>query len=526
MPPVSLAFFWHQHQPWYPDRIGGETLMPWVRLHATKDYWGMAWHIKEVPEFRCTINLVPSLLKQLIAYTEEGATDRHLDVSRIPADGLGETDGRYLLDHFFMASVDNMIRPYARYFELWQKRSAAVDSVDRALKRFSERDLRDLQVWHNLTWFHPILFEIDTDLKAFLQKGQNWTETEKQWLLRKQLDVLKQILPLHRYGAESGQVELTTTPFYHPILPLLWDKRSARQAMPGCALPKHLEPYKEDAAIPIAEGGGCASSAVRRKTERAVAFRGICLARDHSCHRRLGNRVDCHRRRNSRRVDESGWVSRDGNGFLRNPEMLYRPWRVEEQGRSLQIVFRDHALSDLIGFHYQRMNPEHAVSDLLAKVNAIGRATAQTNGDRPALVPIILDGENCWEYYRDGGVQFLRTLYQTCVSRNHIRPVRVRDHLRDYHATDRISHLFAGSWISHNFGIWIGHAEDHAAWDLLHQTREFLKQAEWSGNSPVTRCNKPGRKFISPKAAIGSGGTETTIRRHRTRCSINCFANI
>src|SRR5579871_2027272 len=107
MQPISLAFLWHQHQPYYSDAVSGETLMPWVRLHGTKDYYGMALHLKEVPEFRCTINLVPSLLVQLQAYTERGGSDRHLDVSRMPADGLSETDAVYLLDHFFMASAEN-----------------------------------------------------------------------------------------------------------------------------------------------------------------------------------------------------------------------------------------------------------------------------------------------------------------------------------------------------------------------------------------------------------------------------------
>ena len=440
----------------------------------------MAWHLKEVPEFRCTINLVPSLVAQILAYTESGASDRHLDVSKIAADSLNETDGHYLLDHFFMANLDNMIRPYARYFDLWQKRAASVDPVERALKRFSERDLRDLQIWHNLTWFHPILFEIDSDLKAFQQKGQNWTESEKQWLLKKQLEVLREVIPLHRQLAESGQVELTTSPFYHPILPLLWDKRSARQAMPGCVLPKNLEPYQEDAAIHLKKaveshvklfgakpvGMWPSEGSVSQEIIPAIVDMGIeWIATDEEILAESTN----------------GWVSRDANGFLRNPEMLYRPWRLEEQGRSLQIVFRDHALSDLIGFQYQRLNAEQAVDDLLGKVEAIGQATEHVNGSRPTLVPIILDGENCWEYYRDGGVQFLRTLYQTCVTRHNVQPVRIRDELRDYPATDHIAHLFAGSWISHNFGIWIGHHEDHTAWDLLHQTRDFLIRTQSSG---------------------------------------------
>lgn len=482
MPPVSLALFWHQHQPYYPDRVGGENLMPWVRLHGTKDYWGMAWHVKEVPEFRCSINLVPSLLQQLQAYTVDGASDRHLDVSRIPADGLSETDARYVLDNFFMANLENMIRPYKRYYELHQKRGQ--DPVDRALKRFSERDLRDLQIWNNLTWMHPILFEIDSDLKAFLQKGQNWTEADKAWLLRKQLAVLGQIVPLHRELMESGQLELTTTPFYHPIMPLLWDKRSARQAMPNCGLPKYLDSYRDDVLLHLKKGIAYfeklfgakpvgmwpSEGSVSQEIVAAIADAGIeWIATDEEI----------------LAASTNGWVSRDASGFLRHPEMLYRPWRLEEHGRPLNIIFRDHALSDLIGFQYQRSDPKHAADDLLGRLDGIGRSVEQANGGRPALVPVILDGENCWEYYADGGVQFLRTLYRGCVSHPRIRPQRVRDYLAEYPASDRIGHLFAGSWINHDFYIWIGHSEDCAAWDLLHQTREFLKQVQAAGKAPA-----------------------------------------
>ena len=483
MPAVNLAFVWHQHQPYYPDRVGGENPMPWVRLHGTKDYWGMAWHIKEVPEFRCTINLVPSLLEQLLAYTDEGASDRHLDVSRMPADGLGDGEARFLLDQFFMANHENMIRPYPRYAELHQKRAANTDPFERAIKRFTERDIRDLQVWSNLTWFHPLLFELDADLKVFRQKGGNWTEAEKAWLLHKQLEVLRQVIPLHRELMLSGQVELTTTPYYHPILPLLWDKRCARQALPGCVLPKHLDSYREDAVAQLKKGVEFhrklfganpvgmwpSEGSVSQEVVAAIADQGIeWIATDEEI----------------LAASTNGWVSRDGNGFIHNPEMLFRSWRLEDQGRQLQIIFRDHALSDLIGFQYQRTDPQHAANDLLGRIDAIGFATAPHNAGRPAIVPIILDGENCWEYFADGGVQFLRTLYRSCVSRPSVRPVRVQDHIREFPATDHISQLFAGSWINHNFGIWIGHAEDHTAWDLLHQAREFLKQTQAEGQHP------------------------------------------
>ena len=480
MQPVSLAFFWHQHQPYYSDDISGDTLMPWVRLHGTKDYYGMALHVKEVPEFHCTINLVPSLLVQLMAYTEHGRTDRHLDISRAPADGLSQSDACYLLDNFFMANFENMIRPYQRYAELYHKRGDQTEPAVDAMRRFSEADIRDLQVWNNLTWIHPLAFAQDSDLQAFLDKGERWTEAEKNWLLDKQLDILRAVIPLHRELSEGGQVELTTTPFYHPILPLLWDKKSAREAMPGCPLPQNLESYAADAKKQLnmavefhAELFGSAPTglwpsegSVSQAIVGAIADTGVeWIATDEEILAESTN----------------GWVSRDYQGHMRHPEMLFRPWYCEDDGRKLQVVFRDHALSDLIGFHYQRSNPEHAANDLIGRAEGIGRAVSSSNKDRPALVPVILDGENCWEYYPDGGVKFLRTLYQQCAQHSAIRPVRMIDHLREYPATDRIGHLFAGSWISHNFAIWIGHEEDRTAWDRLHETREFLVRAEENG---------------------------------------------
>ena len=250
MQPVSLTLLWHQHQPYYPDDVSGETLMPWVRLHGTKDYIGMALHIAEVPEFRCSINLVPSLLAQIQRYVE-GGSDRHLDVAKLPADSLTEEDSLYLLETFFMANEQSMIRPFPRYRELYLKRGQGHDSARSALPRFSTQDFLDLQIWNNLTWFHELLFERDPELAEFRERGKGWSEEDKTWLLDRQREILAEIVPLHRKLMEGGQVEITTTPFYHPILPLLWDKKSAREAMPGCLLPKHIEPYVEDAVAQI-----------------------------------------------------------------------------------------------------------------------------------------------------------------------------------------------------------------------------------------------------------------------------------
>ncbi|NLY02622.1 MAG: alpha-amylase/alpha-mannosidase [Rhodopirellula sp.] len=473
---VSLAFFWHQHQPYYPDDVAQANPMPWVRLHGTKDYWGMAMLLREVPEMHATINLVPSLLHQMLAYTEGGHQDRHLQISRSPADGLSEEDVHYLLDNFFMAHPDQMIRPFKRYQELYLKRGFSVDSAERARKRFSKRDLIDLVCWSNLAWIHPLAFETDPELAAFQKKGRSWSEEEKQWLLDKQLELLGQVVPLHRELQQRGQLELTTTPFYHPILPLLWDKRLARRAMPEVGLPRAMDGYAEDAkehirrAIEYHEkifgqrprGMWPSEGSVCQAVVAPIAEAGIqWIATDEEI-------LSC---------STDGWISRDGNGFLRNPEMLYRPWRVEEGGRQLQMVFRDHAMSDQIGFHYQRYLADHAVDDFVGKIEAIGRATRGNAGHRPSLVSIILDGENCWEYYPNAGVDFLRKLYRRIVQHPKISPVRVCDYLAHYPATDKIGHLFPGSWIQHNFGIWIGHPECNRAWDLLDETRKHLVAA-------------------------------------------------
>src|SRR5947209_6160495 len=375
MSTVSLALMWHQHQPYYPDDVGGENPMPWVRLHGTKDYIGMALHLEEVPEFRCTINLVPSLLLQIEAYVQ-GATDKHLRVSRLPADGLSHEDALYLLDNFFMAYADAMIRPHPRYHELYNQRGLGVDSAEQALPRFRERDLRDLQVWSNLSWMHPILFEKDRELAEFKAKGRRYTEDEKQWLLDKQRELLAQ------HGIEWIATD---------------------EEILGC-----------------------------------------------STH---------------------GKVGRDSRGHVRHPELLYRAWKVAEAGHELGIVFRDHSMSDQVGFHYQRSPGPAAAGDFLGKLHAIGDACRYN----PAtIVPVILDGENCWEYYPDGGVSFLRSLYQGAVRDPRVKPVTIGEFLRDHPPADTLNRLFSGSWISHNFAIWIGHPEDNRAWDALHKTRQFL----------------------------------------------------
>src|SRR6266436_640132 len=378
---LDLAFLWHQHQPYYPDDLSGENPMPWVRLHGVKDYYGMALHLLDFPEMRCTINLVPSLLLQLQGYTDQGATDRFLLASRRPADGLDESDGLFLLDTFFMANYDQMVRPFARYAELHQRRGFGRNTAREALRRFHERDYRDLQVWFNLTWVHPLAFERDAGLRALRDKGRHFSEAEKNWLLDKHLEILREIIPLHRKLAESGQVELTTTPYFHPILPLLFDKKLAREAMPDVRLPQYTGGYPEDAAVHVRR-------AVEQHTRLfGAAPRGMWPAEGSVCQAMLPL-LDRHGIRWIATDEEilgqstQGFVSRDSQGHVRNPEHLYRPYKVKEGNAELGIVFRDHALSDMIGFHYQRSPADEAAADFVRHLADIRKAV---NHNRPVL---------------------------------------------------------------------------------------------------------------------------------------------
>jgi alpha-amylase/alpha-mannosidase (GH57 family) len=494
---IALAILWHQHQPYYPDDVTGENPMPWVRLHGVKDYYGMALHLLEVPNMRCTINLAPSLLLQLHQYTDEGRSDHFLDVSRLPADSLSEADAIFLLDHFFMANADTMILPYPRYAELYHRRALGRNTAGDALRRFAERDLRDLQVWFNLTWLHPFAFERDRDLGELRDKGRWFSEDDKRMLLDRHLTILRELIPLHRQLAESGQVELTTTPFYHPILPLLLDKKLAREAMPEVKLPKYTGGYPEDVEyhvrIAVEQHQGLFGQPPRGMwpAEGSVCQPMIPLVARHGIHWIATDEEVLG-------ASMHGFVGRDSKGHVRNPDRMYRPYKVREGDQELSIVFRDHALSDQIGFRYQHRDPQAAVEDFVGSLHGIDQSI---HSNDPALVTIILDGENCWEHYPGGGVAFLRALYHRCTETPGIESMTVTQYLQRHPPQDTIPKLFAGSWINHDFSIWIGHEEDITAWDALHRTREHLVRSQESGvrsQESVVRSQESAASSLTP----------------------------
>src|SRR5215213_2603019 len=245
---TRVALLWHMHQPYYEDLVTREHILPWVRLHGLKDYFGMVALVHEFPAIRMTFNLVPSLLVQLEAFAANRARDRYLEVGMKPAAELTGDDSGFMVLNFFHAQRQRMIDPYPRYRELLARRgSSAPADVSDAVRRFSTDDLRDLQVWQKLAWLDPIYLEGDSRAKALVAKDRGFSEEDKVVLREIELELLNAVIPAYRDAAARGQVELSTSPFYHPILPLLCDTDIYLRTHPDARKPRHPFQRPDDA---------------------------------------------------------------------------------------------------------------------------------------------------------------------------------------------------------------------------------------------------------------------------------------
>ncbi|MHC4914288.1 MAG: alpha-amylase/alpha-mannosidase [Planctomycetota bacterium] len=453
----ALVLYWHFHQPNYVHPATGRATMPWVRLHGIKDYWGMAALLEEHPGVRCSFNFVPSLLDQLEACIAGTCTDDYQELARRPAAEYSPADRENALDFFFHAHWDRMVRVHPRYGELLDRRAPWNRTAAEAAGDFSEADLRDLACWSTLAWYHPLAVERDAGLRELVAKGRDFTEAEKLYAIEHQRQVLSEVVPAYRRLAERGQVELTTAPYYHPILPLLADWNSARAALPGVNSPRGWKRLPEDAREHL-------SRAIDKHRERFGRSPAGCWPSEGSVSEAVVPLLA-----------EAGfrWTATDEEilayslGRKMKPEDLHRPYRLDFRGGAVDAVFRDRALSDAIGFVYHGWEDQAA-----AAADFVSRAAACTG----PLVTAVLDGENAWEYYPGGGVPFLRALYsglEAATAEGRLRTVLPGEYLAT-NPGDRLSRLWPGSWINHDFYIWAGHRDDQRAWEYLFRTRADL----------------------------------------------------
>ena len=480
---TRVALLWHMHQPFYQDLLTGEHVLPWVRLHALKDYWGMVALLREFPTVKVTFNLVPSLLVQVEAFAREEARDRHLDLGLKPAAQLTDDERAFCVDNFFHAQRPRMIDPHPRYRELLERRGDGGGvSVRSQASQFAVQDIRDLQVWHKLVWIDQSYLDHDPRIRVLLNKERGFTEDDKASLRQVELELLRNVIPEYAAAAARGQIELSTSPFYHPILPLLCDTDVYLRTHPHSRMPRERFRHPEDAAEQLSRAVALHERLFGHRprgvwpSEGSVSEDIVPLVAD------LGFRwMATDELILARSLGIS--FGRTGDGHLEQPERLYQPYNVTAGRQNVACGFRDHALSDLIGFAYASWSADGAADDFVYRLVTAGRRYRGRTGGGEATVFVILDGENAWEHYDDQGRPFLRALYGRLASHPEIKTVSMAEACAAPSST--LTSLHPGSWINGDFYIWIGHPDDHRAWSQLAEARRTLDRAVGTAAPPA-----------------------------------------
>lgn len=451
---LYLAFIYHMHQPYYKNLLSEEASMPWVRLHGIKDYLDMVLILDKYPQIRQTFNMVPSLMEQVDDYASGKVKDKFLSLSYKPAAELTAEEKNFILHNFFMINKEKVIAYSPRYYDLYFKKEQKAE--------YTTQDYLDLQIWFNLAWTDPYFRESVPELKNIVRKARFYSEEDKRVVLAKQIEVLKEIIPAYKRFMDKGQIEVTVSPYYHPILPLLYNTNIAKEAYNRAALPRINFSYPPDA---------------RKQIDDAVSF----------YERRLGVRP-CGMWPSEEAVSKHilplikgagiNWIVTDEailfksiKRKFRDTKLIYKPHRIDLEEGALHIVFRDRNLSDLIGFEYHHWDAAAAVNDFMNHMKNIADAFK----DQDILVTIAMDGENAWEYYVNDGHDFLNILYARLSEAKYLLTTTVSEYLKDHESSADIKRLGAGSWIYGNFGKWIGSPYKNKAWECLALARKELQ---------------------------------------------------
>jgi alpha-amylase/alpha-mannosidase (GH57 family) len=500
--PVDLVFLWHMHQPDYRDYASGDFVLPWTYLHAIKDYTDMAYHLERHPKVRAVVNFVPVLLDQLEDYTDQFASGQLRDpLLRLLAHEnlceLSMEEQQLALDACFRSNHTKMIAPYPAYKRLFDLFGLLQTEGEIALSYLSGQYMADLLTWYHLVWCGESVRREHDLVARLMSKAEGFTLEDRQQLLALIGELIGNIIPRYRKLAESGQIEISATPHYHPLAPLLIDFNSTKDAMPDAPLP-HAVRYpagKIRVAAHIAKAKQSHAARFGSKpagmwpAEGAISDSVLGVLAEGGC----------------------AWTA-SGEGVLANSlhryqqgtgnraKYLYKPYRLESGAEGLTCFFRDDKLSDLIGFEYSRWHGKDAASHFIEQVMAIARQAP--DGEVP-VVSVILDGENAWEYYAYNGYYFLDELYSLLETHANINTCTYHDYLKLNAASpDRarvcsLSGIAAGSWVYGNFSTWIGCKDKNHAWDLLCAVKQSYDLVTHSGRLSRTEQDAAEKQLSS-----------------------------
>lgn len=471
---LSVCFVWHMHQPLYKDRGTGHYILPWVRLHGVKDYLDMALILDDFPRIHQTFNLVASLIEQLEDYAWHEAVDQQLLLTIKPQKDFTQADKTFLIKECFHANLERQIEPHPHYFALYAKRHQLLKNggtYSSITAHFSEQEYADMAAWFNLAWFDPLFFERKPHLKKMIKKGQSFTLPERIKLIETQREILQEVVPVYKRLQECGQIEITTSPYYHPILPLLIDSSSALVANAYTKMPERSYFHREDAEHQI----NTAQSFYARKfgqnprgfwpSELAASPASLELIA------KCGSEwVALDESLLAKTLDKP--VKRDEHGNLNDAEMLCQPYRLCLGAEEINVLFRESTISNEISFSFGSRDAVDAASALCMRLKHIQQRLF--NWPREGVVVIALDGENCWEGYEADGGPFLKELYRRLSEDPTLHVRTVSEYLSLHPPTEELHRIGCGSWINSDYHIWIGDRVKNKAWDLLAKTRRFL----------------------------------------------------
>ena len=452
--------------------------------------------LDEFPSVHQNFNLVPSLMVQIQDYVDGTAQDPFLNVAAKPAKDLSEDERRFALQYLFQANPQNLIGRYPRYRELWERFREHGDHPDRAERYFQAQDFTDLQVLSQIAWFDEFFLE-EKNVAALIAKGHHYSLDDQKFVIAKERELLCKILPAHADAAKKGSIEISATPFYHPILPLVCDTSVGAISSPGLPLPQNRFRHPEDAREQLTRGLDLHEKVfgLRPKgvwpSEGSVSEEVLAIAHSVGVQWMATDEGVLGR-------STGLFFARDSSGRLpaNLADRLYNIHRYENGSTAMNLVFRDHTISDLIGFVYSGMPPAEAARHLISNIK--GAAAPVLAKGRDAVVSIILDGENAWEYYPKSGREFLRRFYDGLQHEPGLEAVTISEAIARHKDFGKMKSLVPGSWINANFNVWVGAPEDNRAWDYLHHAREFYAQN-------AARATETQRKLAFDEILIAEG---------------------